>query len=42
MIATMIARFRRHDALAAYLLVPYFLWVAFATALNFALWRLNA
>ena len=42
MIAAMIARFRRHDALAAYLLVPYFLWVAFATALNFALWRLNA
>lgn len=42
MIAAMIARFRRHDALAAYLLVPYFLWVAFATVLNFALWRLNA
>jgi translocator protein len=26
---------------AAYLFVPYALWVAFATALNHALWRLN-
>jgi len=41
MIAVLIARFHRRDAVAAYLLVPYFLWVSFATALNFALWRLN-
>lgn len=34
--------FRRVTALAALLLVPYFLWVAFAAALNFAIWRLNA
>lgn len=41
LIAVMIARFHRHDVIAAHLLVPYFLWVSFATALNFALWRLN-
>ena len=41
MIAVLIARFHRHDAVAAYLLVPYLLWVSFATALNFALWQLN-
>jgi len=27
---------------AALLLVPYVLWVAFATALNIAIWQLNA
>ena len=26
---------------AAYLLVPYILWVGFASVLNFAIWRLN-
>lgn len=26
---------------AAYLLVPYFLWVCFATALNYKIWELN-
>jgi benzodiazapine receptor len=35
-------QFRRIDGLAAALLVPYALWVAFATALNVAIWRLNA
>jgi translocator protein len=29
------------DRLAAALLVPYAAWVAFATALNAAIWRLN-
>jgi tryptophan-rich sensory protein len=33
--------FRRHDRLAAWLLVPYLLWVGFATALNAVLWRMN-
>ena len=27
--------------MAAYLLVPYVLWVAYATALNFSIWQLN-
>lgn len=26
---------------AAYLLIPYFAWVLFATILNFSIWRLN-
>jgi tryptophan-rich sensory protein len=32
---------RRHDAVAAWLFVPYASWVAFATALNGAIWILN-
>ncbi|HEY5636176.1 MAG TPA: TspO/MBR family protein [Burkholderiales bacterium] len=39
-LATIIA-FRKLDALAAALLVPYLLWVSFATALNFTIWRMN-
>jgi tryptophan-rich sensory protein len=38
--ATVVAFWRLHR-LAALLLVPYLAWVSFATALNFALWRLN-
>ena len=38
-IAVTIVLFARVSTLAATLLVPYFAWVAFATALNFALWR---
>jgi tryptophan-rich sensory protein len=34
-------RFQRHDRLAGALLLPYLLWVAFATALATALWRAN-
>ena len=37
-----IRAFARHDRIAAMLLVPYALWVGFATALTFAIWRLNA
>jgi tryptophan-rich sensory protein len=34
-------QFRRIDRAAALLLLPYLAWIAFATALNLALWRLN-
>ena len=36
-----IARFARHDRVAAILLAPYGAWVGFATALNLAIWSLN-
>lgn len=39
-LATMIAFFRISNP-AGLLLVPYFLWVSFASALNFMLWSLN-
>lgn len=34
-------KFRRIDGLAAALLAPYLAWIAFATLLNAAIWRLN-
>lgn len=34
--------FRRYSTPAAWLLVPYLLWVSFATALNITIWQLNA
>ena len=34
-------RFKVVNAKAAYLLVPYVLWVAFASVLNFSIWQLN-
>lgn len=39
-LATLIL-FWRVTAVAGLLLLPYLLWVGFAVALNFALWRLN-
>lgn len=33
--------FFRHDRAAGLLMVPYALWVAFASVLNFAIYRLN-
>lgn len=41
LIATTIVTFRRHSGLAAGLLVPYFLWVSFATALNGTILMMN-
>jgi translocator protein len=40
-IAATLLAFRHARPLAAWLLVPYLAWVAFAAALNAALWRLN-
>jgi tryptophan-rich sensory protein len=40
-VATTVA-FWKVTPVAGWLLVPYLLWVTFAMALNFALWRLNA
>lgn len=39
-IATISAFYKINKA-AAYLLIPYFFWVSFATILNFAIWQLN-
>jgi translocator protein len=39
-VATCVA-FWRIRPLAAYLLVPYLLWVCFASALNYSVWQLN-
>ncbi|MGC5012400.1 TspO/MBR family protein [Streptosporangium sp. DT93] len=36
-----IVMFRRISRPAAWLLVPYLLWVTYAAALNFAIWQLN-
>jgi tryptophan-rich sensory protein len=41
LIAATAASFRRLNALAAALLLPYLAWVTFASALTFATWRLN-
>jgi benzodiazapine receptor len=40
-VAATIATFRPIHAGAAWLLMPYFLWVSFAAALNFSIWRRN-
>jgi translocator protein len=36
-----IVNFYRISKPAAYLLIPYIIWVSFATFLNFSVWRLN-
>lgn len=41
LIAATLVAFWRVCRLAGVLLVPYLLWVGFAAALNFSLWRLN-
>ena len=40
-IAASIIFFYKVDRRAAYLLVPYILWVSFASFLNYTLWTLN-
>lgn len=40
-IALTIRAFRRIDGPATLIMIPYFLWVGFASALNFTIWRLN-
>ena len=41
LIAVTAGAFRRLNAVAAALLLPYLAWVAFASALTFAVWRSN-
>ncbi|MFF4322847.1 TspO/MBR family protein [Streptomyces sp. NPDC001568] len=41
-ITVTVALFRRASRTAAFLLLPYAVWVAYAAALNAAIWRLNA
>lgn len=41
LIAATMYQFSRIHKLSAWLLVPYLLWVSFATALSFAMWQLN-
>jgi tryptophan-rich sensory protein len=41
MIVIMVIRFYRLKPLAAYINIPYLLWVTFATALNLAYYLLN-
>jgi len=36
-----ILKFYKIEKLASYLLIPYLLWVSFATLLNFSIWYLN-
>lgn len=40
-ILLMMGRFHKLNNLAAYINIPYILWVSFATALNIAYWQLN-
>lgn len=41
LIAATLVSFWRISPLAGSLLIPYFLWVGFAAALNYSLWQLN-
>jgi tryptophan-rich sensory protein len=36
-----IIAFAKIDRVAAYLLIPYILWVTFASYLNYMIWMLN-
>ncbi len=41
LVAGTIGAFARVDRRAALLMIPYFAWVCFATALNYGIWALN-
>ena len=41
LVLLMILRFREIDKLAAYMNIPYLLWLTFAAYLNWGIWRLN-
>ena len=41
MILLMILQFRKVDKAAAWLQIPYLLWVTFAAYLNYGVWQLN-
>jgi tryptophan-rich sensory protein len=41
MILLTILKFTRISSIAAWLLVPYILWVSFASVLNISIWVLN-
>lgn len=41
LILVLIILFYRIDQKSAWLLAPYFLWVSFASVLNYFIWRLN-
>jgi len=41
-IALTIIQFYKIDKRAAYLLLPYLIWVTFASFLNFSIWQLNS
>ena len=41
MVLWMILEFRKKDSIAAYLQIPYLIWLTFAVYLNYSVWQLN-
>lgn len=41
LVAAMILTFRKTNSLAAWLQIPYLIWLTFAAYLNFGVWQLN-
>lgn len=41
MILVLIIRFYKINKISSYLLIPYILWVSFASILNYSIWQLN-